>query len=84
MGTTADKIAKAVLAHERSGVTPLFCLSTYWPEFDGVRGGALRDELAYFASRALKGEAPAIGRPKDAARRRSRRRSPLRNQPVRA
>jgi hypothetical protein len=26
MGTTADKIAKAVLAHERSGVTPLFCL----------------------------------------------------------
>jgi UDP-N-acetylglucosamine 3-dehydrogenase len=40
--------------------------TTYWPEFDGIRGGALREELAYFASCALKGEAPAIGRPEDA------------------
>ena len=41
--------------------------TTYWPMFDGVRGGALRDELAYFADCALKGIAPAIGRPEDAA-----------------
>jgi UDP-N-acetylglucosamine 3-dehydrogenase len=40
--------------------------TTYWPEFDGIRGGALRQELAYFASCALKGEVPAIGRPEDA------------------
>jgi UDP-N-acetylglucosamine 3-dehydrogenase len=41
--------------------------TTYWPMFDGVRGGALRDELAYFANCALRGETPAIGRPEDAA-----------------
>jgi UDP-N-acetylglucosamine 3-dehydrogenase len=41
--------------------------TTYWPEFEGVRGGALREEFAYFASCALRGEAPAIGRPEDAA-----------------
>ena len=41
--------------------------TTYWPMFDGVRGGALREEIAYFARCALKGETPAIGRPEDAA-----------------
>ncbi len=41
--------------------------TTYWPMFDGVRGGALRDEFAYFANCALQGKAPAIGRPEDAA-----------------
>jgi UDP-N-acetylglucosamine 3-dehydrogenase len=41
--------------------------TTYWPKFDGVRGGALRDEFAYFADCALKGKIPAIGRPEDAA-----------------
>ena len=41
--------------------------TTYWPMFDGVRGGALREELAYFAGCALKGQHPAIGRPEDAA-----------------
>ncbi len=41
--------------------------TTYWPMFDGVRGGALREEFAYFADCALKGIAPAIGRPEDAA-----------------
>ena len=40
--------------------------TTYWPEFDGVRGGALREEFAYFAGCALAGEQPAIGRPEDA------------------
>jgi UDP-N-acetylglucosamine 3-dehydrogenase len=41
--------------------------TTYWPMFDGVRGGALREEFGYFADCALKGRTPAIGRPEDAA-----------------
>ena len=41
--------------------------TTYWPMFDGVRGGALRAEFDYFATCALKGIAPAIGKPEDAA-----------------
>ena len=41
--------------------------TTYWPMFDGVRGGALREEFSYFADCALKGLTPAIGRPEDAA-----------------
>ncbi|MFC3706123.1 Gfo/Idh/MocA family protein [Devosia honganensis] len=41
--------------------------TTYWPMFDGVRGGALRDEFVYFAGKALAGEQPDIGRPEDAA-----------------
>ncbi len=41
--------------------------TTYWPMFDGVRGGALRAEFDYFADCALKGINPAIGRPQDAA-----------------
>lgn len=41
--------------------------TTYWPEFDGVRGGALRDEFAYFANCALNGKTPSVGRPEDAA-----------------
>ncbi|MDX6629298.1 MAG: UDP-N-acetylglucosamine 3-dehydrogenase [Gaiellales bacterium] len=40
--------------------------TTYWPMFDGVRGGALREEFAYFASCALAGAEPQIGRPEDA------------------
>jgi predicted dehydrogenase len=41
--------------------------TTYWPAFDGVRGGALREEFSYFARCAATGAAPAIGRPEDAA-----------------
>jgi predicted dehydrogenase len=41
--------------------------TTYWPLFDGVRGGALREEFSYFANCAATGAAPAIGRPEDAA-----------------
>jgi UDP-N-acetylglucosamine 3-dehydrogenase len=41
--------------------------TTYWPMFDGVRGGALRAEFEYFANCALMGIAPKIGRPEDAA-----------------
>ena len=41
--------------------------TTYWPMFEGVRGGALREEFSYFADCALKGKTPAIGRPEDAA-----------------
>ena len=40
--------------------------TTYWPEFDGVRGGALREEFTYFAHCALTGAKPQIGRPEDA------------------
>lgn len=41
--------------------------TTYWPMFDGVRGGALRDEFDYFTRTALSGKQPEIGRPEDAA-----------------
>ena len=40
--------------------------TTYWPEFDGVRGGALREEFSYFARCALSGTPPQMGRPEDA------------------
>ena len=53
--------------------------TTYWPMFDGVRGGALRDEFTYFAStRAQRRQASPSARPR-MRRRRSRRRSPPRN-----
>ena len=41
--------------------------TTYWPEFGGVRVGALREEFSYFAGCALTGATPQIGRPEDAA-----------------
>jgi UDP-N-acetylglucosamine 3-dehydrogenase len=40
--------------------------TTYWPVFDGVRGGALRDEFTYFARTALSGGKITIGTPEDA------------------
>jgi UDP-N-acetylglucosamine 3-dehydrogenase len=40
--------------------------TTYWPTFDGVRGGALRDEFSYFSARALDGAPIALGTPEDA------------------
>ena len=40
--------------------------TTYWPMFDGVRGGALRDEFNYFAACALQGKPVTIGTPEDA------------------
>lgn len=40
--------------------------TTYWPMFEGVRGGALREEFAYFANCAIAGSVPTIGRPDDA------------------
>jgi UDP-N-acetylglucosamine 3-dehydrogenase len=40
--------------------------TTYWPMFDGVRGGALRDEFGYFASCAINGKPVTIGTPEDA------------------
>jgi len=40
--------------------------TTYWPMFEGVRGGALREEFAYFAGCALGGRKPKIGTPEDA------------------
>lgn len=41
--------------------------TTYWPMFNGVRGGALRAEFEYFADCALQGKTPEIGKPEDAA-----------------
>ena len=41
--------------------------TTYWPMFGEARGGALREEFAYFADCALAGRTPTIGRPEDAA-----------------
>jgi len=40
--------------------------TTYWPMFNGVRGGALRDEFMYFAGTALSGGTVTIGTPEDA------------------
>jgi UDP-N-acetylglucosamine 3-dehydrogenase len=40
--------------------------TTYWPMFDGVRGGALRDEFTYFANTALAGGKVTVGTPEDA------------------
>lgn len=39
---------------------------TYWPMFEGVRGGALKEEFSYFAACALAGRKPKIGTPEDA------------------
>jgi UDP-N-acetylglucosamine 3-dehydrogenase len=40
--------------------------TTYWPVFNGVRGGALRDEFSYFADCAINGKPVTIGTPEDA------------------
>jgi predicted dehydrogenase len=40
--------------------------TTYWPMYEGVRGGALKEEFSYFANCALARRKPAIGRPEDA------------------
>jgi predicted dehydrogenase len=40
--------------------------TTYWPMFDDVRGGALREEFSYFARTALGGGKVTIGTPEDA------------------
>ncbi len=40
--------------------------TTYWPMFEGARGGALHAELAYFANCALGNRKPEIGTPEDA------------------
>lgn len=40
---------------------------TYWPMFEGVRGGALRDEFTYFTNCALTGTTPTFGVPEQAA-----------------
>ncbi|MFL5259596.1 MAG: Gfo/Idh/MocA family protein [Hyphomicrobiales bacterium] len=40
--------------------------TTYWPMYEGKRGGALREEFLYFADCALAGRKPVIGTPEDA------------------
>ncbi|NUQ01049.1 MAG: Gfo/Idh/MocA family oxidoreductase, partial [Armatimonadetes bacterium] len=39
--------------------------TTYWPELHGLRAGALRDELAYFATCVQQGRPPAIITPEE-------------------
>ncbi len=39
--------------------------TTYWPELHGVRAGALREELSYFANCILRGEAPTVIKPEE-------------------
>jgi len=39
--------------------------TTYWPELHGVRAGALREELAYFASCVALGKKPAVISPEE-------------------
>ncbi|MBV9635700.1 MAG: Gfo/Idh/MocA family oxidoreductase [Methylobacteriaceae bacterium] len=40
--------------------------TTYWPEFDGVRAGALREEFAYFSRCIQDGRKPSLVTPQDA------------------
>ena len=42
--------------------------TTYWPELHGVRAGALREELSYFATCVLEGKQPTIISPDDSLR----------------
>lgn len=39
--------------------------TTYWPELHGVRSGALRAELGYFADCVIKGEQPTVILPEE-------------------
>jgi UDP-N-acetylglucosamine 3-dehydrogenase len=39
--------------------------TTYWPQLNGVRGGALREELAYFTSCIQEGRRPAVITPEE-------------------
>jgi len=42
--------------------------TTYWPELHGVRAGALREELSYFANCVLEGKRPTIITPEESLR----------------
>jgi UDP-N-acetylglucosamine 3-dehydrogenase len=42
--------------------------TTYWPELHGVRAGALREELAYFADCVLAGKRPTVITPEESLR----------------
>ncbi len=39
--------------------------TTYWPELHGIRAGALRDELNYFATCVLLGQKPSVITPEE-------------------
>ncbi|MCC7491399.1 MAG: Gfo/Idh/MocA family oxidoreductase [Fimbriimonadaceae bacterium] len=41
--------------------------TTYWPELHGIRAGALREELAYFARCVSDGKKPSIITPRESA-----------------
>ncbi len=40
--------------------------TTYWPQLHGVRGGALREELAYFTACIQEGQRPTLVTPEEA------------------
>ena len=42
--------------------------TTYWPELHGVRAGALREELSYFATCVLAGTPPSVITPEESLR----------------
>ena len=42
--------------------------TTYWPELHGIRAGALREELSYFAACVLEGKRPTVIRPEESLR----------------
>jgi len=42
--------------------------TTYWPELHGLRAGALREELAYFATCVQEGKAPTVISPEESLR----------------
>jgi len=42
--------------------------TTYWPQLHGVRAGALREELSYFAQCILDGRRPTVIRPEESLR----------------
>lgn len=39
--------------------------TTYWPELHGIRSGALREELSYFATCVLEGKRPTVISPEE-------------------
>ncbi len=39
--------------------------TTYWPRFDGLTGGALKDEIMYFAGCVARGERPNVITPEE-------------------
>ena len=67
--------SKGMISIQENGASLSVCDSdgwrapdtTYWPLVGGYRGGALREELAYFAGCIREGSTPDAIRPEEAA-----------------